>query len=189
MSGQKEDQSRKSGYPQKKPFHADKLFTCSELIFRCYYGKQQTNVIHPKKLKILLTLVGTSKDPPSHQPSQQRHLVPKHSSMLSAVAALQMARHAVADAAAATAQAFHARTTASAREETSAVVLWPASRWTSKKGMWMMNKCTLYLLVIYTCMYIRIVNKSIQMHIRFIFSTLLLLWATKFDHMVPCHGQ
>ena len=61
-----------------------------------------------------------------------------------------MARHAVAHTAAATVKAFHAWTTASARKETSAVVLSPASRWTSKmmKGMWMMNKCTLYLLVI-----------------------------------------
>ena len=61
-----------------------------------------------------------------------------------------MARHAVAHAAAATAQAFHARTTASAREETSAVDLSLASRWTSKmvKGIWMVIKGTLYLLVI-----------------------------------------
>ena len=38
-----------------------------------------------------------------------------------AVAALQSTRHAVAHATAATAQAFHARTTTNAREETSAV--------------------------------------------------------------------
>ena len=69
-----------------------------------------------------------------------------------AVAALQSTRHAVAHAAAATAQTFHARTTANAREETSAVVLSSASRWISKtmKGgqVSMTNKYTLYFLVI-----------------------------------------
>ena len=85
-----------------------------------------------KKLEILPTLVGTSKAPPSHRPSQQRQLLPKHYWMSLAVAALQSTRHAVAHAAAATAQAFHARTTANAREETSAVVLSSASRWISK---------------------------------------------------------
>ena len=69
-----------------------------------------------------------------------------------AVAALQSTRHAVAHAAAATAQAFHARTTANAREETSAVVLSSASRWISKtmKGgqVSMTNTYTLYFLVI-----------------------------------------
>ena len=72
-----------------------------------------------------------------------------------AVDALQSA---VAHAAAATAQAFHARTTANARDETSAVVLLSASRWISKtmKGsqVSMMNKYTLYFLVIYIYIYI-----------------------------------
>ena len=74
-----------------------------------------------------------------------------------AVAALQSAKHAVAHAAAATAQAFHARTTANTREETSAVVLSSASRWTSKtmKGsqVLMMNEYTLHFLVIYIYIY------------------------------------
>ena len=112
----------------------------------------KTNVTHLKKLEILPTLVGTSKAPPSHRPSQQRQLVPKHYWMSLAVAALQSTRHAVAHAAAATAQAFHAWTTANAREETSAVVFSSASRWISKtmKGgqVSMTNKYTLYFLVI-----------------------------------------
>ena len=69
-----------------------------------------------------------------------------------AVAALQRTRHAVAHAAAATAQAFRARTTANAREETCGVVLSSANRWISKtmKGgqVSMTNKYTLYFLVI-----------------------------------------
>ena len=89
-------------------------------------------MIHLKKLEILPTLVGTSKAPPSHRLSQQHQLLPRQYWMSLAVAALQSARHAVAYAAAATAQAFHARTTANAREETSAVVLSSASRWISK---------------------------------------------------------
>jgi len=64
-------------------------------------------------------------------------------------------RHAVAHAAAARPQAFHARTTANAREETSAVVLSPASRWISKtmkrSQVSMMIKYILSFLVIYTC--------------------------------------
>ena len=59
----------------------------------------------------------------------------------------------MAHAAAATEQAFQARTTANAREDTAAVVLSSASRWISKtmKGsqVSMMNKYTLYFLVIY----------------------------------------
>ena len=38
---------------------------CSELICRCYCGRQWTKVTHLKKLKILPTLVGASKAPPS----------------------------------------------------------------------------------------------------------------------------
>ena len=125
---------------------------CSELIFRCYCGRPRTNVIHLKKLEILPTMIGTSKAPPSHWPSQQRQLLPKHYWMSLAVAALQSTRHAVAHAAAATAQASHAWTTANAREETSDVVLSSASRWISKtmKGdqVSMTNKYTLYFLVI-----------------------------------------
>ena len=94
--------------------------------------KAADNVIHLKKLEILPTLVGTSKAQPSHRPSQQRQLLPKHYWMSLAVAALQSTRHAVAHSAAATAQAFHARTTATAREERSAVVLSSASRWILK---------------------------------------------------------
>ena len=64
------------------------------------------------------------------------------------------------------AQAFHARTTANTREETSAVVLSSASRWISKmvKGRQetMINKYTLYFLVIYsvyTCISKWLTNK------------------------------
>ena len=104
-----------------------------------------------------------------------------------------MARHAVAHAAAATAQAFHARTTASAREETSAVVLSPASRWTSKmmKGMWMVNKGrpTSYLLVICTCMYRpnknAMLNKSIQIPVYVNFSKLFHCYARIDDKIRP----
>ncbi|KAK2155044.1 hypothetical protein NP493_2117g00035 [Ridgeia piscesae] len=71
-----------------------------------------------------------------------------------------------AHAAAATAQAFHAQTTANTREETSAVVLSSASRWISKtmKGrqVSMMSKYTLYFLVIcsvYTCISKWLTNK------------------------------
>ena len=51
---------------------------CYELIFRCYCGRPRTNVIHLKKLETLPTLVGTSKASPSHRPSQQCQLLPKH---------------------------------------------------------------------------------------------------------------
>ena len=68
---------------------------CSELIFRCYSGRLRTNVIHLKKVETLPTLFGTSKAPPSHRPSQQRQLLPKHYWMQLAVAALQSAKHAV----------------------------------------------------------------------------------------------
>ena len=65
-----------------------------------------------------------------------------------AVAALQSARHAVAHAAATTEHCFLARTTANAREKTSAVVLSSASSWISNtmKGsqVSMMNKYTQY---------------------------------------------
>ena len=130
---------------------------CSELIFSCYCGRPRTNMIHLKKLEILPTLVGTSKAPPSHRPSQQRQLLPKHYWMSLAVAALHSTRLVVAHAAAATAQAFHARTTANASEETSAVVLSSASRWMSKtmKGgqVSMTNKYTLYFFVVNTHAY------------------------------------
>ncbi|KAK2180175.1 hypothetical protein NP493_454g03030 [Ridgeia piscesae] len=49
---------------------------CYELIFRCYCGRPRTNVVHLKKLETLPTLVGTSKAPPSHRPSQQCQLLP-----------------------------------------------------------------------------------------------------------------
>ena len=52
---------------------------CSELIFWCYCGRTRTYVILPRKLEILPTLVGISKALPSHGPSQQRQLLPKHS--------------------------------------------------------------------------------------------------------------
>ena len=64
------------------------------------------------------------------------------------------------------AQAFHARTTANTREETSAVVLSLASRWISKtmKGrqVSMIKKYTLYFLVlysVYTCISTWLTNK------------------------------
>ena len=64
------------------------------------------------------------------------------------------------------AQAFHARTTANTREETSAVVLSSASRWISKtmKGrqVSMIKKYTLYFLVlysVYTCISTWLTNK------------------------------
>ena len=130
-------------------------YMCSELIFRCYCERPRTNVIHLKKLEILPTLVGTWKAPPLHRLSQQRQLLPEHSWMSLAVAALRSARYAVAHAAAATAQAFHARTTADAREDTAAVVLSSASRWLSKtmKGsqVSMMNKLSWVMCTQFTC--------------------------------------
>ena len=90
----------------------------------------------------------------------------------------------MAHAAAATAQALLARTSANAREETSAVVLSSASSWISKmiKGsqVSITNKYTLHFLVIYIYIYIYIyihiyiylhiekADKYIQIHICFI---------------------
>ena len=80
-------------------------------------------------LQMLLWKAADQRDPPE----EARNIAnAKHNWMSLAVAALQSTRHAVAHAAAATVQAFQARTTENAREEISAVVLSSASRWISK---------------------------------------------------------
>ena len=128
--------------------------TCSELIFKCYCGRPRTNVIHKKKLEILPTLVGASKAPiitpaVSTTPVAPQALLDVVSCSYTAECKACIGTRCSCNSAGL--PSVHAQTTANAREETSAVVLSPASRWISKTMKWsqvsMMNKFTLYFLL------------------------------------------